>query len=65
MNDLMLSVPGITCGHCATAIGEAVRAVPGVTGVDVNIAGKRVCVAGSGEEAAIRAAIAEAGYAAE
>lgn len=64
MNDLMLSVPGITCGHCAMAISEAVREVPGVTGVEVNIAGKQVCVAGTGEEAAIRAAIAEAGYAA-
>jgi len=26
MNDLLFSVPGISCGHCATAIREAYAA---------------------------------------
>lgn len=62
MNDQLISVPGITCGHCATAIREAVRCVPGVHDVDVDIAGKTVRVAGDGDPAAVRAAIADAGY---
>ncbi len=57
-----LTVPGITCGHCATAIRESVCAVPGVTGVTVDIAGKQVQVAGRPDPAAVRAAIADAGY---
>ena len=62
MNEQLFSVPGITCGHCATAIREAVHCVPGVSGVDVDIAGKTVRVAGDGDTAAVRAAIADAGY---
>jgi copper chaperone CopZ len=62
MTDQLFSVPGITCGHCATAIREAVRCVPGVDDVDVDIAGKTVRVAGDGADTAIRAAIADAGY---
>jgi copper chaperone CopZ len=62
MNDLSLSVPGITCGHCATAIRECVTAVPGVTGVEVDIAGRQVRVTGRPDPAAVRTAIADAGY---
>ena len=62
MNDQLFSVPGITCGHCATAIREAVRCVPGVRDVDVDIDAKTVRVAGGGDAAALRAAIADAGY---
>ena len=62
MNDLLFSVPGITCGHCASAIREAVQGVPGVCHVDVDITAKTVRVAGEGDAAALRAAIADAGY---
>ena len=62
MNAQLFSVPGITCGPCATAIREAVRCVPGVADVDVDIDAKTVRVAGAGDAAAVRAAIADAGY---
>ena len=62
MNDQLFSVPGITCGHCATAIREAVRGVPGVGDVRVDVDAKTVRVAGGGDAAAVRAAIADAGY---
>jgi copper chaperone CopZ len=62
MNDLLFSVPGITCGHCASAIREAVQEVPGVCQVDVDITAKTVRVAGEGDAVAVRAAIADAGY---
>jgi len=62
MNDLLFSVPGISCGHCATAIREAVQEVPGVSAVDVDVPGRTVHVAGAGDATAVRAAIADAGY---
>ena len=62
MNEQLFSVPGITCGHCVSAIREAVQEVPGVRAVDVDLAAKTVRVAGDGETAAVRAAIADAGY---
>ena len=60
---LTYSVPGISCEHCRAAITAEVERVPGVTGVDVDLSGKRVSVAGTDlEDGAIRAAIDEAGY---
>ncbi|WP_338090444.1 heavy-metal-associated domain-containing protein [Planosporangium thailandense] len=62
MNQIVLSVPGISCGHCANAIRTEVGAVPGVSAVDVDITAKTVRVAGVADLVAVRAAIAEAGY---
>ncbi|MGK5684055.1 heavy-metal-associated domain-containing protein [Actinoplanes sp. URMC 104] len=62
MNDLLFSVPGIACGHCAAAIRDCVTDVPGVRAVDVDVPAKTVRVAGGADAAAVRAAIAEAGY---
>jgi copper chaperone len=55
------SVPGISCDHCKRAIESEVGAVVGVDAVDVDIDGKLVTVTG-GDDAAIRAAIDDAGY---
>jgi copper chaperone len=57
------SVPGISCDHCKRAIEGEVRTVPGVDGIDVDVAAKTVRVEGSAADAAIRAAIDQAGYA--
>ena len=57
------SVPGVSCGHCRAAITAEVAMVPGVASVDVDLDARRVTVAGSGlDDAAVRAAIDEAGY---
>ena len=57
------SVPGISCGHCRWAIDRKVSAVAGVTAVDVDLDAKRVTVTGDDlDDAAVRAAIDEAGY---
>ena len=62
---LVYSVPGVSCGHCSAAIVDAVGGLPGVRSVDVDLDARRVSVAGEGlDDAAVRAAIAEAGYAA-
>jgi copper chaperone CopZ len=54
------SVPAVHCAHCAMAIREEVSEVEGV---DVDLDSKVVTVRGSTlEDAALRAAIGEAGY---
>lgn len=56
-------VEGMHCGHCESAVREEVSAVPGVESVEVDLATKLVEVAGEPlDDAAIRAAIEEAGY---
>ena len=61
--NLILSVPGVSCEHCRTAITKEVELVTGVASVDVDLEQKVVSVRGSGlDDAAIRAAIDEAGY---
>jgi copper chaperone len=56
-------VPGMSCAHCEAAVTEAVRSVTGVTAVSIDLASKRVEVTGTElPDAAIRAAIEDAGY---
>lgn len=57
-------VTGMKCQHCIAAITEEVGAVPGVTDVQVDLAAGRVSVTGGSplDDAAVRAAIDEAGY---
>lgn len=56
------SVPGISCDHCKRAIEGEVGQVEGVDRVEVDVAAKTVAVAGEASDAAVRAAIDEAGY---
>jgi copper chaperone len=57
------SVPGMHCAHCERAVKEEVGAVAGVDSVDVDLETKLVSVRGDAvDDAAVRAAIAEAGY---
>jgi copper chaperone CopZ len=57
------AVAGMTCRHCVDAITSEVSAVPGVTGVVVDLGAGTVAVSGAPDDAAVRAAIDEAGYA--
>jgi copper chaperone len=57
------TVAGMTCDHCKKAVTAEVSAVPGVESVRVDLDTKVVTVAGEGlDDAALRAAIEEAGY---
>jgi copper chaperone len=57
------SVPGVHCAHCAMSIREEVSEVEGVEDVDVDLETKVVTIRGSAlDDAALRAAIGEAGY---
>jgi copper chaperone CopZ len=63
IDELTYSVPGVSCGHCRSAITAEVERVAGVASVDVDLDARHVTVAGSDlDDAAIRAAIDEAGY---
>ena len=54
---------GMTCEHCRVAVIEEVTGVPGVASVDVDLAAGTVRVHGAGfDDAAVLAAIEEAGY---
>jgi copper chaperone len=55
-------VNGMTCGNCARHVEEAIRAVPGVAAVEVDLAGAKATVTGSGAPEAIVAALADEGY---
>jgi copper chaperone len=56
------AVAGMTCEHCVRSVTEEVSEVPGVTAVEVDLAGGRVSVQGDADDAAVRDAVAEAGY---
>lgn len=63
METVVYMVPGMHCGHCEAAVKEEVSMLPGVESVVVDLDTKRVEVAGTAlDDAAIRAAIEEAGY---
>jgi copper chaperone len=60
---LTFLAPGMTCEHCKLAVTEEVQRVAGVVSVAVDLDTKLVRVLGSGvDEAAVVAAIDEAGY---
>ncbi|MEV5968399.1 heavy-metal-associated domain-containing protein [Streptomyces sp. NPDC051921] len=58
------AVSGMTCGHCKTAVTNSVSALDGVISVDVDVAAGLVTVTTGGEpdDAAITAAVDDAGY---
>jgi copper chaperone len=64
MSTTTYTVVGMTCGHCVSAVTEELSQVPGVTGVDVDLASGGVTVTSSApvDESAVRAAVEEAGY---
>jgi copper chaperone CopZ len=63
MGERTYTVPGMHCGHCERAVKDEVGAVAGVDSVDVDLDTKAVTVRGADlDDAALRAAIEEAGY---
>jgi copper chaperone CopZ len=57
------TVSAMHCGHCERAVKEEVSTVSGVSDVAVDLQTKVVTVTGSAfDDAAVRAAIEEAGY---
>ena len=56
-------VVGMTCEHCVLSVREEVSEVDGVESVDIDLPSGRLRVRGDGvDDAAVGAAVAEAGY---
>jgi copper chaperone len=57
-------VTGMSCGHCVAAVTEGLNTVPGVTGVEIDLAAKKATVTSEGplDVAMIRDAVEAAGY---
>ena len=55
-------VEGMSCGHCEAAVRDELEKVGGVEAVEVDLGSKQVVVRGNVEDAAVRAAIGDAGY---
>ncbi len=58
------TVTGMTCGHCVSSVTEEVTELPGVTEVAVDLESGSLTVTADQPlgEAAVRAAVEEAGY---
>lgn len=57
-----LSVQGMTCGHCVSAVTRAVKTVDPEADVQVDLGTGRVRVEGRSSAEALGKAIADAGY---
>lgn len=59
------TVSGMTCSHCVNSVQDEVRQIAGVTEVQVDLASGAVTVTSEKplDDAAVRAAVDEAGYA--
>jgi copper chaperone len=63
MSEITYTVPDMSCGHCKHSVSSELREVAGVDAVDVDLDTKLVTVRGRDlDDAALRAAIEEAGY---
>ena len=64
MTETTYQVQGMTCDHCVRAVTGELTGLEGVTGVDVDLAAGAVRVTSDAplDEAAVRAAVDEAGY---
>ncbi len=63
MAEISYRVPDMSCEHCRRSVSSELLHVPGVAAVDVDLKTKLVTVRGSDlDDAALRAAIDEAGY---
>jgi copper chaperone len=60
-----LKITGMSCQHCVGAVTRALQSVPGVTAVQVDLAGAFARVEGEAETDALVRAVVDAGYGAE
>jgi copper chaperone len=60
----VITVKGMTCGHCVSAVQQEIGRLPGVTGVEVELdtGTVRVSADPAPDTEALRAAVDEAGY---
>lgn len=61
---VQISIEGMTCGHCVMRVEKALKAVNGVSKVDVSLENKNAIVElfGSMDEKVLKEAVEDAGY---
>jgi copper chaperone len=62
MSETVLRIEGMTCGHCKMAVEKALKVLPGVTDVRVDLEAKNAVVSGSAESRAMEEAVVRAGF---
>lgn len=62
---ITLSIPSISCGHCARAITAAVHALDPHATVTVDVPTRSAAIDSSASDAALRARLAAEGYPAD
>ncbi len=60
--ETIIHVEGMMCTHCAARVEKACMAVAGTQSAKVDLKEKTVTVTGTATEAALKKAIADAGY---
>lgn len=60
-----LTVSGMTCGHCEKAVEGALKGVPGVQNVRVDLQAGKATVEGEADPQALVQAVTEEGYGAQ
>ena len=60
-----LNISGMTCGHCQTAVTNALKSVPGVENAQVDLQTGKAVVEGQVDPQALLAAVTEEGYGAQ
>ena len=64
VSETVITVAGMTCAHCVTAVEGEISKLPGVTGVHVDLPSGQVRITADllPDRAALSAAVGEAGY---
>ena len=61
-NEVRLSISGMSCAGCVSAVEDALSALPGVEGATVNLGERSAIVSGDVDAAQLIAAVRKAGY---
>ena len=64
MTTTTYEIQGMTCGHCVASVSDALRTLPGVDDVNVDLDSGTATVTSESalDSHAVRSAVAEAGY---
>ncbi|NCD09683.1 MAG: heavy-metal-associated domain-containing protein [Negativicutes bacterium] len=62
MQETIIKIEGMSCGHCKAAVEKALKAVAGVETAVVDLEKKQAFVTGNAEIEAMREAVEDAGY---
>ena len=62
MQETIIKIEGMSCGHCKAAVEKALKAVAGVETAVVDLEKKQAVLTGNAVMGAMREAVEDAGY---